>query len=93
MSASARCRHSDLHFDIHHTGMSDSNVGSVRLAAKCNICGARMRLSRGLPMGASSQHPTIDPDTGGLGIMFPVIAEGEDPDKEWGFSVTRQVIA
>ncbi len=93
MSASTQCPHSDLQFDVHHTGMVDSNVGSVTVKATCNICGARMRLSRGLPMGASSLGPTIEPDTDGLGIMFPVIAEGEEPNKEWGFVMTRQVIA
>lgn len=72
--------------------MTDSNIDSISIRAKCNICGVRMRLSRGLAMGASSQGPTMEADTDGLGILVPVIAEDEEPDKEWGFILTRTVI-
>lgn len=43
-------------------------------------------------MGASSQGPTIEGDTDGLGVLLPVIAENEEPDKEWGFVITRTVV-
>jgi hypothetical protein len=88
MSGSTQCPHSNVAWHHHINGFSDSNVASVVLTAKCNICGKRMKLDRGLPMGASSQGPTQAGDDT-LGIMFPMIAEGEEPSKEWGFVVTR----
>lgn len=90
MSASATCPHSDLHFEHRVNLMVDSNVHSLDLRVRCNICGARMHLSRGLPMGATSHGPTrsID-DTGDtLGILIPFIAEGEEPTKEWGVTLS-----
>jgi len=91
MSASSKCPHMDLHCDFHLTSMRDSNVHSLQLTARCNLCGKRLKLSRGLAMGASSRGPSIAADTDFLGILIPVIAEGEEPDKEWGFflSVTK----
>lgn len=90
MSGSTQCPHSNLAWHFHVNGFVDSNVASATVAAKCNICGKRMKLDRGLPMGASSRGPTQAGDDS-LGIMFPMIAEGEEPSKEWGFVVTRTV--
>lgn len=91
MSGSTQCPHSDIDWHQHVTGFHDSNVASVVITAKCNICGKRMKLDRGLPMGASSYGPTQAGDDT-LGIMFPMIAEGEEPSKEWGFSVRRVLV-
>ena len=90
VSGSTRCPHSDIDWHHHITLFHDSNVSSVVVTAKCNICGKRMKLDRGLPMGATSCGPTRAGDDT-LGIMFPMIAEGEEPSKEWGvtLSVTK----
>lgn len=93
MSGSTQCPHSDIDYHMHYTSMSDSNVGSLQITAACKICGKRLKLSRGLHMGAHSNVPTIAPDTDGLGILLPVIAEGEEATKEWGFTVQRKVIS
>jgi hypothetical protein len=93
VSGSTQCPHSDLDFDIHVTGMVDSNVSHLRLRARCKICNKRMRLSRGLNMGCSSKFPTRDSEEGGLGVMLPMLAEDEEPSKEYGFGmVMREVI-
>lgn len=92
MSGSTQCPHSDIAFHQHVTGFVDSNVSSVVVTAKCNICGKRMKLDRGLPMGATSRGPTQAGDDS-LGIMFPMIAEDEEPSKEWGVTLTRTVVA
>lgn len=91
MSASSQCPHSDINFDINHVHMTDSNIASVQITAQCKICGVAMRLDRGLPWGANSRHPTHASDTEG-GILIPMIANGEEPTKEYGFTITRAVI-
>lgn len=90
MSASAQCPHSLLDFDTHVTFMEDSNVRHVRVSAVCKGCGARMNLGRGLSMGASSRGPSRDTET--LGILFPMIPEGEEPTKEYGFFLHASVV-
>ena len=82
---SAQCPHSDLEINCHVTTMVDSNVGSFHLWAKCKICDKRMNFGRGLPMGASSRGPSRDSEPEKLGILIPMIAEGDEPSKEYGF--------
>lgn len=82
---SAQCPHSDLDINFHLTTMVDSNVGSMHLSATCKICGKRMNFGRGLSMGASSRGPSRDSEPDKLGILIPMIAEGDEPSKEWGF--------
>lgn len=65
--------------------MVDSNVGSMHVWATCKICNKRMNFGRGLSMGASSRGPTRDSEPEKLGILIPMIAEGDEPSKEWGF--------
>ena len=91
MSGSAQCPHSDIDWHTHLTVMGDSNVASVQITAKCKICGKPMDLARGCILGASSRHPTKASGTEG-GILFPMIAIGEEPSKEWGFGIVRTVI-
>ncbi len=86
-SASTQCPHSDVAFDLNYNHMADSNVHSLEVKAKCNICGVKMNLGRGLAMGASSLFSTRAFD-GNLGILIPVLAEGETPSKEWGFALS-----
>ena len=85
---SAQCPHSDLDVGIHVTTMVDSNVGSFHLWATCKICSRRMNFGRGLAMGASSRFPTRDSEPEKLGILIPMIAEGDDATKEWGFALS-----
>lgn len=82
---SAQCPHSDLDIHFHMTSMVDSNVGSLHVWASCKVCGKRLDLGRGLSMGASSRGATRDSEPDKRGILIPVIAEGEEPSKEWGF--------
>lgn len=82
---SAQCPHSDLAFNFHMTSMVDSNVGSLHLWVTCKICEKRMNLGRGLSMGASSRGPSRDSEPDKLGILIPLIAEGDEATKEWGF--------
>jgi hypothetical protein len=81
---SGQCPHSDLAMNFHLTTMVDSNVGSLHLWATCKICDKRMNFGRGLSMGASSRGPSRDSEDK-LGILIPMIAEGDEPTKEWGF--------
>lgn len=82
---SAQCPHSDLDINVHITTMVDSNVGSLHIWAKCKICDRQINLGRGLPMGASSRGPSRDSEPEKHGILIPMIAEGDEPTKEWGF--------
>lgn len=86
---SAQCPHSDLALNFHLTSMVDSNIGSLSLWATCKICSRAMNFARGLPMGASSRVPTRDcePDRPG-GVLIPMIADGDDPTKEWGVTLS-----
>jgi hypothetical protein len=81
---SAQCPHSDMDIHFHMMVMVDSNVGSLHVWASCKVCGKKLALNRGLPRGASSLGPTRDSEET-LGLLIPVIAEGEEPTKEWGF--------
>lgn len=36
-------------------------------------------------MGASSNGPTRDSEPDKRGILIPMIADGDEPTKEWGF--------
>lgn len=89
---SAQCPHSDYHVEAHLTTMVDSNVGSLHIWARCKVCDKRLDLGRGLPMGASSRQPTRDSEPDKRGILIPVIAEGEEPTKEWGATLSLRVI-
>lgn len=82
---SGQCPHSDLNINFHLTTMVDSNVGSMHIWATCKICEKRMNFGRGLSMGASSRGPSRDSEPDKLGILIPMIAEGDEPSKEWGF--------
>lgn len=82
---SGQCPHSDLDINFHLTSMVDSNVGSLHLWARCKICDKRMNFGRGLSMGASSRGPSRDSEPEKLGVLIPMIAEGDEPTKEWGF--------
>lgn len=82
---SGQCPHSDLDINFHMTSMIDSNVGSLHVWVRCKVCDKRLNLGRGLARGASSQGPSRDSEPEKLGILIPVIAEGDDPSKEWGF--------
>ena len=82
---SAQCPHSDLDINFHLTSMVDSNVGSLHVWASCKICGRQMNFGRGLPMGASSRGPSRDSEPDKRGILIPMIADGDEPTKEWGF--------
>lgn len=88
--ASSQCPHSDLDINFHLTSMVDSNVGSLHLWASCKICGKRMNFGRGLARGASSRGPTRDSEET-VGILIPMIAEGDEPTKEWGFFLSGPV--
>lgn len=88
MNASAQCPHSDLDINFHLTVMEDSNVASFHVWATCKLCTKRMNFQRGLAMGASSRFPTRDSEPEKLGILIPMIAEGEEPSKEWGFALS-----
>jgi hypothetical protein len=85
----AQCPHSDLDIKFHLTTMVDSNVGSFALSARCKICDRPMNFARGLPMGATSRGPTRDssPECRG-GVLIPMIADGDDPTKEWGVTLS-----
>ena len=39
-------------------------------------------------MGASSRGPSRDSEPEKLGILIPMIADGDEPTKEWGFFLT-----
>lgn len=82
---SAQCPHSDLDINFHMTSMVDSNVGSLHVWVRCKVCDRRLNLGRGLPMGASSRGPSRDSEPDKRGILIPVIADGDDASKEWGF--------
>lgn len=43
-------------------------------------------------MGANSKRPTQDSESDKLGILIPVIAENEEPSKNWGFTISRTII-
>src|ERR1700683_306414 len=85
---SGQCPHSDLDISFHLTTMVDSNVGSLHLWARCKICDRAMNFGRGLSMGASSRGPSRDSEPEKLGILIPMIADGDEPTKEWGFFLT-----
>lgn len=90
MSASTQCHHPDLHFDLHHVHLLDSNVHYLDIKARCTVCGARM-LFQGCPMGVTPKHPTMSLDGGE--IHLPMFGEGEQPTgKQIGFSVVREVV-
>jgi hypothetical protein len=76
MSGSSQCPHSDLHFDIKHIHLQDSNVAYVEMKARCTICQKPM-VFRGLPLGLSPNQPTGELD--GHEVRLPIIGEGEEP--------------
>jgi hypothetical protein len=92
-NSNRQCPHSDLDINFHLTGFDDSNVSSMSLSAKCKICEKVMDFTRGLPYGASSKGPSRNADEKCPGgILIPMIAQGEEPNKEWGFFMTREVM-
>ncbi len=75
MNASTQCPHSDLHFDLNHVGLADTNVHYLEIKARCKICEKPM-VFRGLPLGLTPYHPTGE--VGGFEARLPFLAEGEE---------------
>ncbi|MCG8595652.1 MAG: hypothetical protein MI785_14990 [Kiloniellales bacterium] len=76
MSATSQCPQSDLHFDIRHVRMEDSNIHYLEVKARCKICGSPM-VFRGLPLRVSPEQPTGE--LGGYEARLPMLGEGEEP--------------
>lgn len=76
MTASTQCPHSDLHFDLNHVHLADSNVHYLEVKARCNICEKQM-VFRGLPLGLSPAQPTGS--LGGDEVRLPFIGQDEEP--------------
>lgn len=85
MSASVRCPHSDLDIHVNVVVMSDTNVRSVEITARCKICEEPMRFI-GVPMGISLARPTVSVD--GEELRVPMVPASEEPDK--GTDVTAR---
>lgn len=77
MSASSRCPHSDVHFNLNHVCLGDTNVHYVELKGECKICGKGIRF-RGAPFGLTPTHPTMAVD--GSEIVIPFLGDGEEPE-------------
>lgn len=76
MSGSTQCPHTDLHFNLHHVSLGDSNIHYLEIKATCKICDKPM-VFRGLPLGMTPNHPTGE--LGGYEARLPFIGEGEEP--------------
>ena len=86
MSATSKCPHSDMHFNLTITHMVDSNVKALSLDVTCRTCGAPMRFL-GFPMGISLAQPTTSVD--GKEARIPIVPADEEPDKTIGLIVSR----
>ncbi len=73
---SAQCPHPDVHIELNHQMMADSNVHYLEVKVRCRICEAPMAF-RGLPFGVSPHHPTMAID--GSEITLPFLGAGEEP--------------
>lgn len=78
MSATTKCPHTDVHFNIHHQGFTDSNVNYLEITAICNICQIPMVFRGNMPLGVTPAHPTVSLD--GREIRLPFLGEGEKPE-------------
>jgi hypothetical protein len=78
MSASGQCHHPNVHFDLNHVCLGDSNTHYLELKARCTVCGCRMIFQgEGLPFGCSPKVPTIAID--GSELNIPMRGEDEQP--------------
>lgn len=73
---SGQCPHPDIHIDLNHQMMEDSNVHYLEVKARCKICGTEMEF-RGAPFGVSHNHPTMAID--GSEMILPFLGKGEEP--------------
>ena len=73
---SGQCPHPDVHINLNHQMMGDSNVHYLEITAHCNVCNAQMAF-RGLPFGVSPNHPTMAID--GSEVILPFTGVGEEP--------------
>lgn len=91
MSASTKCPHTDLHFDLNTVSFGDSNIKSVEIKAKCNVCQMPM-VFFGLPLGMSLTQPTAS--LGGHEVRLPMCGEQDVPQYPasgvTGFSIKDQ---
>lgn len=81
MSASSKCPHPDIHYHINTVCFEDSNVKSVEIKAKCNVCQMTM-VFLGCPLGVSFKQPTAS--LGGDEIRLPMCGELDGPDNTSG---------
>lgn len=75
-SDSAQCPHPDVHIDLNHQMMGDSNIHYLEVKVRCQVCNAPM-IFRGMPFGVSPDRPTMAVD--GTEVILPFLGEGEKP--------------
>jgi hypothetical protein len=88
MSTEAQCPHSDVHWNLHHAGFSDTNIHYLEVSGQCQICSKKLCF-RGMPFGMSPNQPTMALD--GSEVRLPFLAEGEDYDGK-GMSFTGRMV-
>ena len=76
MTGTKQCHHPELHIDLNHVCLVDSNTHYLEIKARCKVCGVRMQF-QGAPLGLSPSQPTMALD--GLEITIPMRGEGEEP--------------
>lgn len=77
----AACVHGDVHIELNHQMMGETNVHCLEIQATCNGCGQRM-IFRGMPFGEATDRPTMSMD--GVSIMLPFLPEGQTAREEEG---------
>lgn len=87
MSASTKCPHNDIHYQLNLQSFGDTNVRYLEIKGACKICDAPITF-RGMQFGVNPNAPTmaIDGSEASLPLMF---GDEEYDGKAMGF-VGRQ---
>jgi len=71
-----QCPHAEMHFNLNHVHLADSNIHYLEITGRCNTCQKAIAF-RGAPLGLTPDHPTMALD--GSEIRLPFLCGDEDP--------------
>jgi hypothetical protein len=70
MSGSAKCPHSDVHYNINLASFGDTNLRYVEISGRCNICDAKMRFRGRFGLNPNEPRVAIDGSEACLPVLF-----------------------
>ncbi|MBS7545668.1 hypothetical protein [Ancylobacter oerskovii] len=85
MSASSRCPHNDVDFNLNLASFGDTNLRYLEMTGRCKLCGAGIRFRGPVGMGPDCAGIALD----GSEVRIPLLFGDEELEgRPIGYSVS-----